>query len=208
MSKTVSSEASTGSQDETVAEDSASEDGVTTDESDESVSRDKLFELLSNRRRRYALHHLTQADGSVELGDLARQVAAWENGTDAETVSSTERKSVYTSLQQFHLPKLAEKGLVEFDDREGRVELGPVVEDRDIYMEVVESGSVPWSQYYLAVAGVQAVVLAAVPLAGLSQFSAGAFCVIALAVSALAHTYYTKKEMRLGTSESPPDLEP
>ena len=41
-----------------------------------SIPKDDVFELLSNHRRRYALHAIKQTDGSSELSDLAEQVAA------------------------------------------------------------------------------------------------------------------------------------
>ena len=188
---------------------SALSDGVSNEDQSETTEiTSDVFELLSNRRRRYSLHYLEQGEETVELGDLARQVASWENDTEVDTVSASERKNVYTSLQQFHLPKLDEKGIVEFDKREGTVELGPVPEDFDIYMEVVERGSVPWSHYYIGLAAVQSLLLGATFAGFVSTTAVSIIFVISLAVSALAHTYYTKTEMRLGTSEKPPEHEP
>lgn len=175
-------------------------------QSDETeITTDAFFEVLSNRRRRYTLHCLEQEGGTVELGALARQVAAWENDKTVSAVSTGERKNVYTSLQQFHLPKLDEQEMVAFDRREGTVELGAATEEVDIYIEAIESGNVPWSQYYLGLAGVQALTVV-IAYAGLVPgVAAGTFGVTALLASALAHTYYTRTEMRLGASETPPE---
>jgi hypothetical protein len=172
-------------------------------------TQSRLFELLSNQRRRYALHYLKQNGGSVELGDLAEQVAAWENHKAVDDVTSTERKSVYSSLQQFHLPKLDDEGMVEFDSRAGTVRIGPAVRGVDIYMEVVETGEVAWSQYYLALAGMGCLLMAAgiYEVSVLSGTTSGIVVVTALAVSAVFHTYYSRTEMRLGTGERPPDRE-
>ena len=88
------------------------------------LSRDEVFDIPSNQRRRHALHFLKQRNGDgAELRELSAQVAAWENGKPAEGVTSDERRRVYTSLQQFHLPKLDRNGIVEYDDRRGSVEL-------------------------------------------------------------------------------------
>lgn len=171
------------------------------------LSRDTLFETLSNQRRRYTLHHLEQSGGTADLGSLSEQVAAWENDKSLDAVSASERKNVYTSLQQFHLPKLDDIDLVEFDDRQGVVGLGPAAGELDLYLEVVESGSVPWSVYYAGIAGIQGLALAAAQLGilSLSTVELGTLFVTMLAVSAIAHTYYTKREMRLGACEEPPE---
>jgi hypothetical protein len=171
------------------------------------ITADAFFDLLSNRRRRYALHCLEQRGETADLGDVARQVAAWENGKEVDAISASERKSVYTSLQQFHLPKLDEKGVVEFDQREGTVEPGPATEEFDIYMEVVERGSIPWSHYYLSLTGVHTLAIVAAYVGFVSGIAVATFCVTTLALSVLAHTYYTKTEMRLGTGETPPEPE-
>jgi len=59
-----------------------------TDETDERLSKDVIFELLKNRRRREVLAYLLDADETVTLGELAEQIAAWENDTDINALSS------------------------------------------------------------------------------------------------------------------------
>lgn len=188
--------------------DSVRSDDVSSEDLSETqaITSEAVFDLLSNRRRRYTLHCLEQ-EGTVELGDLARRVAAWETGKDVDAISASERKNVYTSLQQFHLPKLDEKGIVEFDDRKGTVEPGPATDEFDIYMEVVEQGSVPWSHYYLALSLVHALAIVSAYAGLVPGAVVASFCVTTLAVSALAHAYYTKTEMQIGTSETPPQRE-
>jgi hypothetical protein len=176
----------------------------------ESLSRDDVFEMLSNRRRRYAIHHLKRAEGRVSLSELAEQVAAWENETTIKGISSDERKTVYTSLQQFHLPKMEETGVVRYDDRAGTVELTDSAATLDIYLEVVDRYDVPWSQYYLGVSLIGATVVglstigiypfSAVPYAGWTVFLLASFM-----VSALAH-YVLSRRMRLGEHERPPEV--
>jgi|AntRauTorcE11898_2_1112593.scaffolds.fasta_scaffold28981_1 hypothetical protein len=178
---------------------------------DATLSRDETFEILSNHRRRFALHHLQQNGDQAQLGDLSEHVAAWENDIAVAEVSSTERKRVYTSLQQFHLPKMDEKGILEFDDREGTVTLTPAAEDVDIYLEVVDSNDVPWSQYYLGLAAVNLGVLAGAlagiyPLTLVSSSGLALFVVTTFLVSALVHTYFSRTEMRLGDSDTPPEV--
>jgi len=178
------------------------------------IRRDELFDLLSNHRRRYVLHDLQHRDDRVELGDLSERVAAWENGTDFHEVSADQRKRVYTSLQQVHLPRMAEAEVVEFDDRAGVVDLGPAAEDLDVYMEIVEGRDLPWSQYYLFLAVANAAVLAA-GYVGIPPFTAlhgagvltGAFAVTAFTISAAMHAFYGRTEMHLGTGDKPTEVE-
>ena len=105
-----------------------------------------------------------------------------------------------------------EKGIVEFDDREGVAELTPVADDVDVYLEVVRGRDVPWSVYYLALAGVNvAVVVAALagvsPLAAISASGWAVFVATTFFVSAVLHAYFSRTEMRLGDDDSPPEVE-
>ena len=58
-------------------------------------SGERLYGLLADRRRRYALHYLRQRGEPVTLRELAEQVAAWENAKPIEALDSQERKRVY-----------------------------------------------------------------------------------------------------------------
>ena len=176
------------------------------------VSYDECFDLLSNHRRRYALHYLKYNGDSATLGELSDHVAAWENNVDVDDITYDERKRVYTSLQQVHLPRMDTAGVVEFDDREGVVELTPEAEELDVYLEVVRDRDVPWSVFYLALVAINAafVGLAALGVpgfAGVPGLGWALFAVTTFAVAAGAHLYVTKTEMHLGESELPPELE-
>ncbi len=104
----------------------------------------QIFDLLSNHRRRYAIHYCKREGEPVELGDLAEHVAAWELDKEVEELTSAERKRVYTSLQQTHLPTLAEAEMVEFDDR--TIELTEKANELDVYLDVVPGDSIPWGR--------------------------------------------------------------
>lgn len=175
------------------------------------VSYDETFDLLSNHRRRYTLHYLKANGESAELGTLSDYVAAWENEIPPNEVSYDQRKRVYTSLQQVHLPRMDKMGVVEFDDRDGVVELTPAAQQLDIYLEVVGQRDVPWSVLYLVLAAINAVVLAAAAL-GLPGFAAvpdlgwGLFAVTTFVVASVAHLYISRQEMKLGGTEKPREL--
>jgi predicted transcriptional regulator len=82
---------------------------------------DQIFAILRNHRRRLVLEYLREHDSTTQ-GDLARHVAAVENGIPESAVTSTQRKRVYVSLYQAHLPKLDDFGAISFDRDRGTVE--------------------------------------------------------------------------------------
>lgn len=87
------------------------------------ITVDELFSVLSNRRRRDVLRYLKQVEGEVKVRDLCEQIAAWENDTTREELDYEERKRVYTSLHQNHLPRMEDKGFIEYGQRRDEVRL-------------------------------------------------------------------------------------
>ncbi|WP_435175134.1 DUF7344 domain-containing protein [Halorussus sp. AFM4] len=94
-------------------------------------SLDTVFELLADRRRRYALYCLAAVgeDRVLDLDDVAARVAEWEreweasgDGEDAgDSDSGDRRERVRVDLHHNHLPRLADAGLVDYDARTGTV---------------------------------------------------------------------------------------
>jgi hypothetical protein len=167
-----------------------------------------VYKMLANRRRRYTIHYLKEQGGSVPLGLLAEQIGAWEQDAHPDELSSAERKTVYTALQQRHLPKMDDAGMVEFDKRAGVVEPTDSLADIDIYAEIVEGGEFPWSQYYLGLSTMSVALMVAVwanvpPLILLPDIAWGVFCAVSFTVSAVAHVAATR-EMKLGAASEPP----
>ncbi|MFB6256683.1 MAG: hypothetical protein ABEH58_08180 [Haloplanus sp.] len=105
--------------------------------------------MLSNQRRRYVLYYLNRNPGSVSLRDLAERIAAWENDVDVDDVDYRQRKRVYTSLHQTHLPKLDEAGIVDYDRDGGTITLAGRATDLNLYLELVGEHDVPWYNVYL-----------------------------------------------------------
>ncbi len=174
--------------------------------SESTIERGEIFDLLSNHRRRYAIHYCKREDEPVELGDLAEHVAAWELDKDVSELTSAERKRVYTSLQQTHLPTLERADMIEFDDR--TIELTDEASDLEVYLDVVPGDSIPWGLYYLGLSAVGFVVMAGVwlevvptetvPAVGWATLVVGLF-----AASAVVHVVQNRR-MRLGEMERPP----
>ncbi len=86
---------------------------------------DDVFEILRNQRRRDVLRFFFEEDRTaVELGTLAEHLAAAEFETTTAELTSQERKRMYVSLYQCHLPKMDEAGIIEFDSDRKTLELG------------------------------------------------------------------------------------
>ncbi|WP_434522836.1 DUF7344 domain-containing protein [Halorubrum sp. AS12] len=161
-----------------------------------------VFSILSNQRRRYTIRACQQLDPPFELGELAEYVAAEECGKPISEITSEERRRVYSSLQQVHLDKLEDAGVIECE----RKTIKPTerLEELEFYLEVVPGDEILWAEYYLGLAGVAAALTAAVwvglyseaipPIAWL------ALLVGVLGVSAAVHYLQTKRN-RLGVTD-------
>ncbi|MGM0604955.1 MAG: DUF7344 domain-containing protein [Halobacteriota archaeon] len=112
------------------------------------LSRDTVFDLLSNSRRRFVLHYLKREDGPVSLSDLAAQIASVENDIPVEDLTSQQRKRTYVSLYQTHIPKLEDAGAIEYDSESGLVILADGADEISGYFR--QESTIPWQQYYLA----------------------------------------------------------
>lgn len=79
------------------------------------LSRDRLFDVLANPRRRRVLSYLagTAAD-AVSLTDLVAAVVAREPDRDGGT-DHYERVAI--AVRHVHLPKLSAAGLLDYDPR-------------------------------------------------------------------------------------------
>jgi DNA-binding transcriptional ArsR family regulator len=176
-------------------------------------SRDVMLEVLSNRRRRFTIHYLKQqSGGEVTVSELADRVASWENGKEIDRLSHRERKRVRNALRQFHLPKLAEHGFVEFDSKRGTVRLTEAASSANFYVDSLTGGDIPWGVYYLGLSTFSTVGLLALwagvfPVSLLSPFMFSAFLVAALAVSSIGHFYDNYCRMRLGARDRPPEVD-
>ncbi len=173
--------------------------GVATD-------RDEVFSLLSNRRRRYALHACEAGQDALDVSELAEKVAAWEYGKDPDALSSDERKRVYTAMKQSHLPAMEDAGVVDYDGR--TVSLTERGEDIEVYMEVVSGDSIPWSKYYVGLSLISALVVVAAwsgIYPDLSGLVWAALIVVVFGVSSAYHAHRSCKN-RLGATEEPPEV--
>ncbi|MCU4754198.1 ArsR family transcriptional regulator [Halobacteria archaeon AArc-curdl1] len=156
---------------------------VTADKSDETLSKDVIFELLKNRRRREVLQYLLDAEGTVTLGELAEQIAAWENDTEVTALSSDQRKRVYVALYQTHLPKMDDAGIVDYDQDRGLISLADNADLLVLYLDTDTHRQDRWDRWYAGVSVIGAALLVGAMLGvpGLSALSLSVLAGIVIA---------------------------
>lgn len=54
---------------------------------------------------------------------MSEQIAAWENNEAIEEVTADERRRVYVSLHQTHLPRMDEAGVLQYENSRDTIEL-------------------------------------------------------------------------------------
>jgi DNA-binding transcriptional ArsR family regulator len=155
----------------------------------EDLTQDVVFEVLSSTRRRQVLS-LLKNEGPMELTELAEHVAARENDTTVENLTKQQRKRVYVSLYQTHVPKLEDADLVEYDQDSGIVQLKARAAAVDRYLG--EEDRFQWQYVYVTVAavGLVLVVLANTNVwlfGSISQGTVAVALAVAFAATAIAH---------------------
>ncbi|WP_232688806.1 DUF7344 domain-containing protein [Halobacterium zhouii] len=165
-----------------------------TDNADLSQNAD-LY-LLSNPRRRFILSYLRRAGEPVDLVDLADEIAAWENDTEVEDLTSQQRKRVYVSIYQTHVPKLANAGVVTHDQDSGLVALSDDASEIDRHLQSEEEPRM-WQFVYLSIAAFGGLLYLAI-LFELPVFSliplaaAGVLVVLLFGIAAITHFVYER----------------
>lgn len=154
----------------------------TDSEDTEPFTKDVLFELLKNRRRRDVLRYLRDTDDDVvTLSDLAEHVAALENDITEAQLTSKQRKRVYVALYQCHLPILSRAGVIEFNQARGLIERTERADQLSPYFEESHPADARWSKRYgqLVLAGgiAYAITIAMTGLNGLAPFVSFLFIV-------------------------------
>lgn len=153
------------------------------------LSRDEIFDLLSNSRRRYVISYLLDNPEGTTLQELARAIAAEENDCAIDDVTKKQQKRVYVSLHQTHVRRLSEVGVIDRDD--DRLLAGPRASELAPYFGQPEAKR-PWHWYYLVVvlAGGVAFALAALDVVVFAAIdTAIVSAAVLLAVAALTGAY-------------------
>jgi hypothetical protein len=119
------------------------------DANEDILDEETIFDILSNRRRRQVIYYLQEHGGQAPLREVANAVAGWEEDEPSESVAEKDRRRVYVSLYQSHVPRLTDAGLLEHDDS-GVIELTDRVRFLNPYL-APHSDSPSWQIYYLAI---------------------------------------------------------
>ncbi|PCR89162.1 DUF7344 domain-containing protein [Natrinema ejinorense] len=135
--------------------------------SDTEFTQAELFDVFSNARRRRTVQYLKRQGGSCDLAPLVEQVAAWENEIDPDDVTRTQRRRVYISLYQTHLPMLEDHGIVDWDPDGHEIDLLPSEDRFEPYLDRHLDEQRRWHRLYAAVTALGVVAF------GLSVFAVG-----------------------------------
>ena len=168
------------------------------DEGESELPLDVIFELLKNQRRRHLLRYLDERDGKVPLGELAEHVAALENDTTVNALTSGQRKRVYVGLYQCHLPKMDDAGVIDFNRDRGLIELNESAAQLDAYLDEDTETERAWHNYYLGltVAGGLLYGSSYAVLSPTHVVTTGAVVglLVAIAACSVAHYYEASRE--------------
>lgn len=176
-----------------------------------SLSTEEIFSVLSNRRRRYTLHYLLQNGADTNVSEIAEQLAAWESNTEPAKIDSETRKRTYTALQQNHLPRMADIGVIDFNKDRGTIEPTESLQELDIYLDISQGHQIPWSEYYLLLsmsAGLLVLMVwqvgfpfTLVPPLGWAAVIWGVFT-----VTSITHVLENRQQ-KFSTTDTPPELD-
>jgi hypothetical protein len=164
----------------------------------EQPSRDEIFEMLSNERRRCVIYYLQQQRGPVAMRSIVEYVAAWQNDKPVRAVTSRERTCVYSALHQTHLPKLDSVGLIEYDRDRSEISIRDSAEHARLYLEYDPGNDIEWSSLYLGLSALGA-VFATAHTAGFAPFGTISpevlvwGLILLFGLSAVAHTIHNRR---------------
>jgi hypothetical protein len=133
------------------------------------VSREKMYELLSNRRRQYVVECVSTNE-RLDFSELVDYVAAQENDIAEDQLESEQRKRVYTALRQAHLPKLDDADVIDFARQRGTVQAAEHTETALEYLSFTPGRERRYSYSYLGLSiggfGIAGLHGAGIPLLG------------------------------------------
>lgn len=132
-------------------------------QSSRELSRDDVFDILSNERRRYVLKYVEREEEDHiplhELVDVVTAAEAAADGNGYDGSSSNVRSSVYSALIQTHLPAMDEAGIIEYDEDDQIVRTTDQTREVHRYMEYLPGHEIRWVDFYFGLAAVFAALV-------------------------------------------------
>lgn len=164
------------------------------------LSREDIFDILSNERRRYVLEYVErEEDECIHLHELVDVVTAAEATTDGNGYSepSNVRSSVYSALVQTHLPAMDEAGIIDYDEDEQLVQTTDQTREVHRYMEYLPGHEIRWVDFYFALSALFAGIvvltwLSVPPFGSLAGIWVAAVIVIAFLGSSIAQMLHIR----------------
>lgn len=160
-----------------------------------SLSQNEIFQVLSNHRRQRVIEICEQSVEPVSLSDLSKKIAATEQGKEVAELTGKERKRIYTSLQQTHLPMMARADVIKYDGR--TVELTEDGSAITVYMDIVPSGTVSWAVYYFGLSAISTLALVGVYFdfypPQLPDIMVAVLITVVFGSSSIVHLYVTEQ---------------
>lgn len=86
------------------------------------VSLNDTYRVLSHPHRKHIVDFL-DSHGSVSLPDLAEYLACCEHQEPLDEIPEDDVLSIYISLWHNHIPKMADAGLIRYDQEEDMVSI-------------------------------------------------------------------------------------
>lgn len=155
--------------------------------------KDELFQILSSHRRQQVIKICDQAQEPVALSQLAQRIAATEQGKEIDELTGKERKRIYTSLQQTHLPMMARADVIEYDGR--TAELTEDGAELSVYMDIVPPGTISWAAYYFGLSVICGIVITGVHLGiypqQIPEITWAVLITLLVSTSSIVHLYTT-----------------
>jgi hypothetical protein len=121
---------------------------------DTTFSDGEILGLLRSQRRRHILRYLALEHNPADFDDLVDTVAAWENEVPVDEVTTAQRKRVYASLTQTHLPKLDDAGVIDYDEDAAVVRRRPPAEALEQYLDLDFADRGRWPLLYFGASAV------------------------------------------------------
>ena len=106
---------------------------------------DELFTLFSNKRRRYVLYYLDQADEQVSIDELVEQIHNWETRSSHDSVPPEDYEDIVISLEHNHLPKIEDASHIEYQRENQQIRILGLSPESDILLSVSKAVEQPSS---------------------------------------------------------------
>lgn len=95
---------------------------------------DDVFDVLADQRRRNLLRHLLECDPPVSVTEIAEALQSHGHVGSVE-----ERRKLRISIHHVHLPKLDERGVLDYDAETNRVVGWSRIESMEPYLDIAET---------------------------------------------------------------------